>query len=88
MGRNLIDRVAKDAEEYLGYDKAYYSGHSWRRSATTNLADARLTLTNLKRHSQWKSDATCEGYTSNSKPLRDEQEKLLLPKEHQPPPPP
>ena len=84
--RNVIDRVTKDAAEYLGYDKAHYSGHSWRRSAATNLADVGVTLTNLKRHGQWKSDSTCEGYIANSKPLREEREKNILPKEHQDPP--
>ena len=84
-GRNFVDRVAKDAAEYLGYDPSTYSGHSWRRSAATNLADAGVTLTNLKRHGQWKSDTVCEGYMANSKPLRDERETLLLPKAHQAP---
>ena len=56
-----------------------YTTHALRRSAATNLADAGVSLVNLKRHGQWKSDSVAESYIANSKPLREEREQLLMP---------
>jgi len=51
----------------------------FRRSAATNLADAGVSLVNLKRHGQWKSDTVAERYIANSVPLRQERATKLLP---------
>ena len=56
-----------------------YSTHCFRRSAATNLADSGVSIFNLKRHGQWKSDYAVVGYIANSKPLRIEREQNLLP---------
>ena len=58
-----------------------FSNHSWRRSAATNLADAGVSKTNLKRHGQWSSDATVEGYIAQSRPLRLERVNKLQPQD-------
>ena len=46
-----------------------------------NLADAGVSLINLKRHGQLISDRVVEGYTANSLPLRQERLNCLLPAE-------
>ena len=87
MGVNNIRSIARKAATQLGYDAELskkFTGHAWRRSAATNLADEGVTLTNLKRHGQWQSEKVVEGYMANSKPLREERKNLLLPKELRP----
>ena len=63
----------------LKKSSANYTSHTWRRSAATNLADANVSLINLKRHGQWVSDSVVEGYIANSRPLREERLRCLLP---------
>ena len=52
-----------------------YSTHTFRRSASTVLAD-KNSITNLKRHSGWSSDAVAERYIENSRAMKAE--KLIL----------
>ena len=47
-----------------------YTGHSFRVSSTMALADAGVSLPNVKRHSGWKSDSVVEGYFCDSKKLK------------------
>ena len=53
--------------------------HCFRRSAATNLADASVLLVNLKRMGQWQADSSAERYIENSKPIKEQREKLLMP---------
>ena len=46
---------------------------------TSHLADAGVSMIDLKRHGQWKSHSAVEGYISNSLPLRMQKKNLLLP---------
>ena len=78
-GKNSIKNTVKLCCEILDVSMEGYTSHAFRRSAATNLADAGVGLTNLKRHGQWKSPAAAEGYISNSLPLRREREQMLLP---------
>ena len=78
-GKNSINGTVKVCCQVLGISMDGYTSHAFRRSAATNLADAGVGLTNLKRHGQWKSPAAAEGYISNSLPLRREREQMLLP---------
>lgn len=43
-----------------------YTGHCFRRSSATLLADGGADLTQLKRHGGWKSATTAEGYIEDS----------------------
>lgn len=43
-----------------------YTGHSFRRTSTTLLADSGADLLTIKRHGGWKSSAVAEGYIENS----------------------
>lgn len=78
-GINTIRSWVKTSCTMLGLSDDGYTGHLYRRSAATNLADAGVSFINLKRHGQWKSDAVVEGYIANSLPMRKEREQCLLP---------
>lgn len=43
-----------------------YTGHCFRRSSTTILADAGADLITLKRHGEWKSNQVAQGYIEDS----------------------
>ena len=80
MGKNMVSKFIKKMCELLGFANSQgYTTHCFRRSAATNLADAGVSLVNLKRHGQWKSDTVAERYIANSVPLRQERATKLLP---------
>ena len=80
-GKNNVNMLHVAACKILQRNRKGYSSHCWRRSAATNLADAGVSLINLKRHGQWVSDRVVEGYIANSLPLRKERLNCLLPAE-------
>ena len=43
-----------------------YTGHSFRRTSATLLADAGADLLTLKRHGGWRSSTAAEGYVQDS----------------------
>lgn len=54
-------------EKYLGLSEAdFYTGHSFRRTSATMLADSGADILTLKRHGGWRSDAVAESYIENS----------------------
>ena len=68
MGRNTIGAVPKFIASYLELDNAdKYTGHCFRRSSATALADSGATLTTLKRQYRWKSDSVALDYVDQSK---------------------
>ena len=80
-GKNSVNILYHAGCKILGTSSKGYSSHCWRRSAATNLADAGVSLINLKRHRQWQSNRVVEGYIANSLPLRQERLNCLLPAE-------
>lgn len=58
-------------------DPGRFTGHSFRVSCATALADGGMTITNLKRHGGWKSDSVVEGYLRESKKSKQEVVDLL-----------
>ena len=46
------------------------TGHVWRRSAATNLANSGMSLIDLKRAGRWKSTQCCEVYLEYSKKIK------------------
>ncbi|KAJ8910666.1 hypothetical protein NQ315_011184 [Exocentrus adspersus] len=44
-----------------------YTGHCFRRSSTSILADSGADLLTIKRHGGWKSNTVAEGYIDTSK---------------------
>lgn len=52
--------------EFLSLPEASkYTGHCFRRTSTTLLANAGATLTDIKQHGRWKSSTVAEGYIEN-----------------------
>lgn len=47
-------------------DAKAYTGHSFRRTSATLLADSGADITTLKRHGAWESTSVAEGYIENS----------------------
>ena len=84
IGRRRVQNTGKNNinmlhAKILNRNKKGYSSHRWWQSAATNLADAGLSLNNLKRHRQWVSDRVVDGYIANSLPLHKERLNCLLP---------
>lgn len=67
IGKNKFSSTPKLIAMYLELeDAAEYTGHSFRRTSATILADAGADLLLLKRHGGWKSSSVAEGYVENS----------------------
>lgn len=68
VGINTFGKMPKIIAEYLQLPNPEgYTGHSFRRTSTTLLADAGADLLEIKRHGAWKSNTTAEGYIDASK---------------------
>jgi integrase len=67
IGRHKIAAMPKQIAEYLNLpNPESYTGHCFRRSSATLLADSEANLTTIKRHEGWKSDRVAEGYIEES----------------------
>jgi hypothetical protein len=58
-------------------DPKSYTGHSFRVSSATVLADEGASSITLKRHGRWTSDSVAEGYLRDSKQVRASTASLL-----------
>ena len=68
MGRNTIGGTPKFIANFLGLaDPERYTGHCFRRSSTTVLADSGASLTTLRRPYRWKSDTVAHSCIEQSK---------------------
>lgn len=67
VGLNTIGKMPMRIAEYLGLERASnYTGHCFRRSSATMLANQGGDMLLLKRHGGWKSSMVAEGYVENS----------------------
>lgn len=67
MGKNSIANIPKEVAKYLGLPNyKTYTGHGFRRTSTTILANTGANFETLKRHGIWKQNKTCELYIQNS----------------------
>lgn len=67
IGINTFGAMPKVIATYLGLEEPdKYTGHSFRRTSATMLADAGADLLTLKRHGGWKSDKVAQGYVEDS----------------------
>lgn len=67
IGLNKIGAMPKKIAQYLKLDNPeLYTGHCFRRTSATVLADSGASLTTLKRHGGWKSNQVAEGYIEDS----------------------
>lgn len=67
VGINTFGQIPRNIAKYLELPNAeLYTGHSFRRTSATILADSGADIRMLKRHGDWKSDAVAEGYVADS----------------------
>lgn len=67
VGINKFGKIPSDVAAYLRLPHPEaYTGHCYRRSSATALADAGVGITNLKRHGGWQSTKVAEGYLDES----------------------
>jgi integrase len=67
IGKNTISSFPKIIAEALNLEnKDGYTGHCFRRTGATLLADGGADKIVLKRAGRWKSDTVCEGYVEES----------------------
>lgn len=67
IGINKFSNMPREIARYLGLPEAeLYTGHSFRRTSATMLADSGADILTLKRHGGWRSDAVAESYIEDS----------------------
>lgn len=67
IGINTFGKIPSQIASYLKLLNPHeYTGHSFRRSSTTILADAGADVLELKRHGGWKSSTVAESYVEES----------------------
>jgi hypothetical protein len=67
MGHNTIGKIPKNVATFLKLNNvASYTGHTFRRTSATILAENGGDLLSLKRHGGWKSATVAEGYIEQS----------------------
>lgn len=67
VGINKIGQTPSMIASFLNLsDPKCYTGHCFRRTSATFLADAGGDLTTIKRHGGWKSSSVAEGYIEDS----------------------
>lgn len=67
VGINTFGAIPKNIALFLGLpDSSGYTGHCFRRSSASLLADSGADILTLKRHGAWKSSTVAEGYVENS----------------------
>jgi integrase len=63
VGINTIGGMPKKIADFLNLpNSSNYTGHCFRRTSATLLADAGADITVLKRHGGWRSNTVAEGY--------------------------
>ncbi|KAK4887301.1 hypothetical protein RN001_003572 [Aquatica leii] len=82
IGKNKVATCPKQIAEFLNLpNSGEYTGHSFRRTSATLLADSGADITTIKRHGGWKSTTVAEGYiqdsTSNKRKISNQITKCI-----------
>ena len=71
VGKNKIGQYPRIIASFLCLlNVEKYTGHAFRRTASTWMADSGVDVINLKRFGGWKSDATAQSYVAESKAIK------------------
>jgi integrase len=82
VGINTIGGVPKKIADFLNLpNSSNYTGHCFRRTSATLLADAGADITVLKRQGGWRSNTVAEGYIVDSVQNKLEVSSKILGKE-------
>lgn len=78
MGINYLYAIPKTIAETLSLpNPEKFTGHSFRRSSATHLADAGASSVDLRRQFNWKDDQTANRYIINSKSRNTHVAKMI-----------
>lgn len=67
IGKNKFANMPRQIASYLNLPNIdQYTGHCFRRTSATLLADSGASISTLKRHGGWKSSTVAEGYVEDS----------------------
>ena len=78
MGQNKLAEVGKEIAQFLGYENwRQYTGHCFRRSAATALADGQASTMDLRSTFGWKNEKTASTYVANSASKLKRQAEIL-----------
>jgi len=80
MGHNTLATTASRIATALGLpEPKRYTGHCFRRTSATALANAGASLTEIKRAGGWRSDTVCQRYVAGSVAEQQKTAKMLAP---------
>ncbi|XP_065219416.1 uncharacterized protein LOC135844941 [Planococcus citri] len=77
IGKTKISAAAKEIASFLELEPALYTGHSFRRSSATLLADSGADMLAIQRLGGWKSMTVASGYADNSMHQKKRIEALI-----------
>lgn len=67
VGKNKFSKMPREYATFLHLDNINkYTGHAFRRTSATLLADSGASTTMLKQHGGWKSSTIAQGYVAQS----------------------
>lgn len=79
VGKNTFGGIPKTIATYLQLpEPGRYTGHSFRRTSATLLADSGADITSIKRHGGWRSTSVAEGYLEDSIEAKNKISRSLL----------
>lgn len=68
IGKNMMAKYPRLCAETLGkVNVKDFTGHAFRRTSATIVADSGASMVALKRHGRWQSDKVADGYIADSK---------------------
>lgn len=80
VGINTFGKMPYMIAEFLKLpDPKLFTGHCFRRSSTSLLAESGANITTIKRHGGWKSSSVAEGYIEDSLKNKDKIARNILP---------
>lgn len=66
MGKNYLYAIPKDVAKSIGLDQTPYTGHSFKCTSATAMANAGASSLEMRTHFNWKDDATANKYIRES----------------------
>lgn len=67
VGKNTFAKIPSEIARFLNLENPEkYTGHAFRRTSATLLANTGIDILGLKRHGGWKSAMVAEGYVAES----------------------
>lgn len=79
VGKNTFGAIPKTVAIFLQLpNPEKYTGHTFRRTSATLLADSGADITSVKRHGGWKSSSVAEGYLEDSIEQKNKTARLIF----------